>query len=162
MFNIALSVLPRSEPSEILIKDLSTGDETVSSRTIVITKTDLSTLNGVIGPDDEVVITGFDRDYAVNLKYTVVTNVDTYEMELEFVLLGYSKRARSRRIERFELDTDIVDKNKFKKDTLDINYFMMVARDRVRFGDLVGSQKALDFIADIINLDTVDHNCSCV
>lgn len=161
MFTIAFKVIPQSDPSSLQFIDESTGDETVISRVVTITKSDLSSVDyPFTSPNDptQTTITEngiLDKDYALEATFTVTTNGGSspYSLTYRFVTLGYTQKGRLARGKRLSIDNTIEDKEKFKKDTLDINYHMMIANDRVLFSDIVGSQRALDYIADILAKD---------
>lgn len=162
MFNIGLTITPNDDPSVITLLDASTTDETVISRSATVTKTDLSVaINPFPTGVNTINIGGFDKDYALAIDYTVVTNVNTYTKKVKFVLLGYARKGKTDRIKYYEVEHhQIIDRDEYKKDTLNINYYMMVANDRVAFSDMLGAQKALDFIADIIFKDSIPNQCT--
>ena len=161
-FSIGISILPQSDPSKLLLEDTSTlGGETVTSRIVTITKSDLTFSTNTFSPTDTQIIVGdYEKDYALHLSFDVVTNAGTYNKTYEFVILGHTDLLRKNREFLLEVDETIEDKQTFKKETLDINYYEMVAKDRCRFSDMVGAQKALDYIADM-NLNIDFTLCGC-
>lgn len=162
MFSIGLKLLPQADPSIIIFQDNSTlGGETLTSRAITVTKTDLISVVHTFPNTDAELNLVFDKDYAITLLYTVITNANTYNKTVEFVSLGYTNLLRKNREFVSQQDKSLQDKEQFKKETLDINYFKLVAKDRCRFSDLVGAQKALDYIADM-NLGENFTLCNCV
>lgn len=161
-YSIGIKIEPQQDPSKLKLIDTGTLDgETVTSRIVTITKSDLSFEAFVFATlDTEKIIGNYDKDYALHLSYDVVTNVSTYNKTYEFVILGYTDILKKNREFLLEVDDTIVDKQTFKKETLDINYYKMVAKDRCRFSDMVGAQKALDYIADM-NLNIDFTLCGC-
>lgn len=164
MFSIGLKITPQAIPTNLTFTDASTGDEAVTSANIVVTKINLESITysfsspftlGIFFLDLNIL----DKDYAINLVYNVVTNGGTYSKTYEFVTLGYSNLIKKNREFIFDKDLSLQDKEQFKKETLDINYFRMVAKDRCRFSDLVGAQKALDYVQDM-NLGVNFSLCS--
>lgn len=165
MFNIGITITPNKDPSEITLLDNSTGDETVISRSALITKVDLTqTTYPFPSGINTININGFIKDYAISLDYTVVTNVTSYTKKTKFVLLGYSRQYKTNRIKFYEINNNLItDKDQFRKNSLDINYYMMVANDRVAFSDIIGAQKALDYIKDIVfkeELPITEYGCT--
>lgn len=167
-FTIGLSIKPQADPSELLLTDNSsaTGGETVTSAQVVITLTNstsiISTPYPFTGPFTLGVffqlLSILDKDYSVDLVYEVITSVTSYSQEYQFVTLGYANLLKKNREFVLMNDASIQDQENFKKETLDINYYRMVAKDRCRFSDLLGAQQALDFIADM-NLNSVFTLC---
>lgn len=163
MFSIKLDIKPQSIPTTMTFTDDSTGNETIVSAFLTITKIDLIEKNytfsapftiGAMTQD----IDFLDKDYAINLLYSVTTNDDTYTKLYEFVTLGYSNLIKKNREFVLVHDLSIQDQERFKKESLDINYNRMLAKDRCRFSDLIGAQKYLDNIVDM-NLDSKYTNC---
>ena len=162
MFSIGLKLLPQADPSIIVFQDDSTiSGETLTSRTINITKTVLQTSSIDFPITDSSINLSFDKDYAINLEYEVVTNVNTYSKTVQFVTLGFTNLIKKNREFIAQQDKSLQDRDQFKKETLDINYYKLVAKDRCRFSDLIGAQKALDYIADM-NLGDNYTLCNCV
>jgi hypothetical protein len=156
MYLANIEASQEGDPSEVIITDMSTGDETATSRKIEVTKTDLIVVEYPFVDDDTTVtLTGFDKDYALSVKF--IATVDTpeegsiLEKELEFVMLGYAKKGFTQRKIDLEVDDSVIDKRAHREQSNDIIYYMEVAEDCVRFSDLVGAQKALDYIKEIVD-----------
>lgn len=165
MFNIGLKIIPQADPKTLVFTDNSSGDETVTSASIQLTKTDLlSVVYDFTGPFTLGQFTMsqsiLDKDYAFELVYIVVTNADTYTLEYRFVTLGYSNLIKKNREFVDSNKLSLADQEEFRKETLSINYYRMVAKDRCRFSDIIGAQKTLDYIADL-GLNDKWSLCSC-
>lgn len=165
-FVIGLKIIPQVDPSQLSFLDNSTANgETVTAASVTITKIDLiPEIDDFLSPFTVGVMNylygGLDKDYALDVVYSVTTNVTTYTQEYQFVTLGYSNQLKKNREFILQIDKSLQDKQEFKKETLDINYYRLVAKDRCRFSDLIGAQKALDFIADM-NLGPNYTKCFC-
>lgn len=156
-YTIKLGIAPLGDPSTLLFTDESTnGGETVTSRDVNVIKSDLSSVDyPFIGASTTLQLPSgtFDRDYALQVTFTTITNVSTYTVSYKFILIGYANLAKKNRIKRYQIDNTIEDKELYKKNTLDINYYILVANDEVAYGNMIGAQKALDRITDIILKD---------
>lgn len=153
-FTIGLKILPQQDPHSLLFQDDSTGTETITSANIVLTKTGLIPVQyNFVAPFTigvmSLLLAILDKDYALDCEYTVITNVATYTLELQFVTLGYSNLIKKNRLFVLKNDLSLRDKEQFALDTNTINIYRMIAKDRCRFSDLIGAQQALDYIADL-------------
>jgi hypothetical protein len=156
MYQANIEVLETENPDVITIRDISTGDETPTSRKITVFKTSMLgeefTFSGV---ETEVEITGLCKDYALNVRFeaTVASpDVDSvYTKEIEFALLTHSKKLIKDRAIELEINEKITDKKSFISVSNEITYYMNSAVTFVSMGDLVSSQKCLDYIKDLTN-----------
>ena len=159
MYQASISVRQEGNPAAIIVMDGGTGDETLTSRAVEVTKTDLVVETYMFEDGEtELEITGFDKDYALNIKFIGTVEVEgtdsVYEDEVEIAMLGYAQQGFTQRKIDLEVDESIVNKRAHREQSNDIIYYMDVAEDCVQFSDLVGAQKALDYIAEIIAAGT--------
>lgn len=154
MFSIGLKPTLRVDPLAILFTDNSTGDETVTAAHLAITKINLQPVTyPFVSPFTigvySLLLGILDKDYALDVVYTVVTNADTYVQEYQFVTLSHVNLFKKNRLFVDKTKLSQADLEAFNKQTVEINAFRLEAKDRCRFSDLIGAQKALDYLADM-------------
>ncbi len=156
MYQANYEATQQGDPSKIIFEDTSTGDETPTSRKLQITKTDLVVEEYEFEEGETTLeVDGFDKDYALSTKFIAEVDVEdedsTYTKEYDFAMLGYTKKGFTKRKIDLEVDESIVDVRAHKEQSNELIYYMRVAEDNIRFSDLIGSQKALDYMAEIIS-----------
>ncbi len=140
--------------TKIKFTDLSTGNETPTSRTINIFKTNLvpDEVTFEVG-ENELIVDGYTKDHAISAVYLATVAVpdadSTYEKTLEFAMLGFSQKAFTDRQLALEVDESIIDKRKFMEDTMEVEYYISNANTFAVLGDLVNAQKSLNYIKDL-------------
>lgn len=147
-------------PSKLLIRDISTGNETPSVRTITLYKTDLvpSIYTFEVG-ENELLIENLTQDFVFSANYQATPGSgigSIYAMTHDFIILGYSNKAKYDRAVALEVDECIVNKQRYKAETNEIEYYYNAALTFIINSNLVDAQKCLNYIKELSGYSSLD------
>lgn len=147
-------IVKTSDNTKLKIIDISVGNEIPIERTITIKKTDLTEeVYNFISGSNELLVGNFNKDYALHIEYDAVvsSNVEgsVYKRIKEIITTGYTSKIISKRFIDLKLNKNIQNKQNHIQITMELEYYLNNANERVRFGDLSGAQEFLDFCADL-------------
>lgn len=145
-----------ADKRKLKITDLSVGNEIPTSRVFKIVKTDLTELSfSFISSSNELIVDFIDKDYAIHSTFTATVAIpqlnSVYTVTKDFITTSYISSLQSNRAVLLKVDKSIEDKEDYIKVSMEIDYYITSAEDRVRFCDLQGAQELLDYANNIAN-----------
>ncbi len=153
MYLADFEIIKQTCPSKILVRDLSEGDETITSRVITITKVNLipETYTFLEGQTEKII--EFDKDYVFGIRLDVtpeeVIENSIYTKQGVTIITGYSEKAKYDRTVLLEIDENITNHLKFKEESIELDYALNSAIIKIRENSLTDAQCLLDSIKEI-------------
>lgn len=146
-------ILKTEVNSVFRIEDISIGDETILTTVVKVIKTDLTETIYTIPSQVDYIDINILVDSALRIVFTkTVTTVNPsskYTTTKDFITRNFIDLKISKRLSDLRFNKNVVNKQEHINTTMEINFHLLDADDRVRFSDLKGAQTALDYVNDV-------------